>query len=248
MGEAAFSGFTSSLRYLMASLPREHWQGCSGPWDPLIFPPLDSIPQEWSSASMPNYVVYRAAAGGVPDTLQALMDVGLPLNHAVERLGSPLGIAILYQNLDLVRFLLARGADPNSYYPFPRISLLQQAALLQSMVIMRLLINHGATMRGSKALQGAAQAGSVDAAALALGLGEDVDEVFRWDMCDQEEVNNVGTALHVAVRHNQETMVEFLLQRGAKQNLLDGVGGTAKALAAEMGNPRIIRLLKQYGP
>jgi ankyrin repeat protein len=230
----------------MASLPREHWQGCSGPWDPLIFSPLDGTPQEWSGASMPNYVVYRAAAGGVPDALQALMDAGLKLNHPVERLGSPLGIAILYQNLDLIRFLLAKGADPNNYYPFPCISLLHQAALLRSTVIIRLLLDHGATMRGSKALQGAAQVGSVEAAALALELGEDVDEVFRWDMCDQEDVDIIGTALHVAVRHNQEAMVEFLLRRGARQNLLDGAGGTVKTLAVEMGNLRIIRLLQQY--
>src|SRR5689334_4464814 len=106
MGTAAYGGHTNSLRHLMASLPRDHWQGASGPWNPVVVPPLDSIPQEWRAAAMSDYVVYLAAAGGAPDVMQALVDFGLALDHEVERIGSPLGIAILYRKLDLIRFLL----------------------------------------------------------------------------------------------------------------------------------------------
>jgi cytochrome c551/c552 len=247
MGAAAYGGHTNSLRHLIASLPRDHWQGSSGPWDPIVVPPLDTLPQEWRAAAMADYVVYLSAVGGAPDTMQALLDSGLGLNHQIERMGSPLGIAIRFGKIDLIRFLLAKGADPNDQYAFPPISLLNQAALLRSTAIMQLLLDYGAAVEGSMALQGAAETGCIEAAALLLELGADINEVFRWNMSDRD-IDVIGSALHVAVRHEQEAMVEFLLRRGARQDSLDGYGATVKALAVETGNGRIIRLLQQHEP
>ena len=192
---------------------------------------------------MPDYVVYQAAAGGAPNVMQALLDAGLGLDHQVERIGSPLGIAILWGQLDLIRFLLAKGADPNGPYAFPPISFLNQAALLRSTTIMQLLLDHGAAVQGSMALQGAAEGGCISAAGLLLESGADVNEVFRYNLSDRN-VDVIGTALHVAVRHDQEAMVGFLLRRGARQDLVDGDGATARALAAGKENLRILRLFQ----
>jgi hypothetical protein len=247
MGETAYSGKAKSLDHLMTSLPPAHWQGTSGPWEPIVSPPFDSLPKDWLVLRMPDYVVYKAAAGGVTDVMQVLLDAGLGLNHAVERLGSPLGIALLHRKLDLMRFLLTKGADPNNVYQFHPTSLLHQAALSRSTDMMQLLLDHSATMHGSKTLLGAAEGGSVEAAALALDSGADVNEVFRWDLLDDDK-DIIGSALHVAVTHGHEAMVEFLLRRGAKQELLDGDRATVKALAARKGNETIVRLLQQHEP
>jgi hypothetical protein len=249
MGAAAYVGQTDTLRYLIASLPRDHWRGCSGPWDPRIFhtSTYDQGPPEWYPATLSDYVVYKAAAGGAPSVMQLLIDAGLGLNHEVEHMGSPLGIAITNGKLDLIRFLLAKGADPNNLYPSPRVSLLYMAALCRSTVIMQLLLDHGATIRGSEALAGAAEAGCIEAAALALESGADVNEVlYVYNSGEDEDVD--GTALHAAVQHEQEAMVEFLLRRGARQDLLHIFEPTVKELAARIGNARIIRLLEQYEP
>jgi hypothetical protein len=49
------------------------------------------------------------------------------------------------------------------------------------------------------------------------------------------DADAVGSALHVAVWHDQETMVEFLLHRGARQDSLDFDRATVKELAAAKG-------------
>ncbi|KAI8930548.1 hypothetical protein NX059_012160 [Plenodomus lindquistii] len=222
MGEAAYTGRVSVLRHLMADLPKSRWQGSVGPWSPLIMPPVDRIPEEWRVTIMPDYVVYRAAAGGIPDVMQALFDAGLTVDHEVERIGAPLAIATGCNQVTLARFLLAKGANPNKESAFPPVSLLRQAALLPSLVLVQLLLDHGAAVEKSMALQGAAQTGSIEIASCFLDLGADVNEIFRWNMIDGDK-DVIGSALHVAVQHKQEAMVEFLLRRGAKQDLLDGV-------------------------
>jgi ankyrin repeat protein len=108
---------------------------------------------------------------------------------------------------------------------------------------MQLLLDHGATMPGSGDLQGAAKTGDIEAAALALEFGADVNEVLRLDILDDKDLDIIGPPLHVAVEYEPEAMVEFLLRRGARQDLLNGARATAKALAVRKGNPKIIRLL-----
>lgn len=61
------------------------------------------------------------------------------------------------------------------------------------------------------------------------------------------DLDIISSALHIAVRHDQEAMVEFLLRRGAKQDsLLDFDQATPRELAAARGNPAIMCLFDQY--
>ena len=242
MGAAALYGHADSLCHLMTSIPKAHWQGSHGPWDPVvIFQLVEGLPREWHVTRMTDYAVKLAAAGGAIDVIQALEEAGLAFDHIVEHSGSPLGIAIIYRKLDLIRFLLARGANPNGSYSFPMISFLNQAALDGSTDIIQLLLDYGAAFQGSKAWQGAAQGGSIKAAELLLKLGVDMNEILRLDLVDVDR-DVIGTPLHIAIRHYQAAMVEFLLRHGARQDLLDGHGVTAKELAAGLGNPMIVCL------
>jgi ankyrin repeat protein len=245
MGAVAFSGHTNILRYMIDSLPREYWQGGSGPWNPVVTVSSDTIPEEWRASVMSDYVVYMAAAGGIPSSVQTLIDSGMALDHIVERIGSPLGIAIINNRVDLVRFLLEKGANPNQQYEFPFVSLLNKAASIGSLPIMQLLLDHGAVIPDSKALIGAAEEGRIEAAEFLLRSGAVLNEVSRWDISDSA-ADNPGSALHVAVRYNQEAMVNFFLRRGIRQDLLDGYQTTAYTLAIRIGNPSIISLFKQY--
>lgn len=84
-------------------------------------------------------------------------------------------------------------------------------------------------------------------ALLLLDLGTNLNEVFRWNMSDSYNADIISSALHIAVRHDQEAMVEFLLRRGAKQDsLLDFDQATPRELAAARGNPAIMCLFDQY--
>jgi hypothetical protein len=74
----------------------------------------------------------------------------------------------------------------------------------------------------------------------------DINEIFCWDVWNVYRVT--GSALHVAVKHEHEAMVEFLLRRSAKQELLDGDRATVQALAVKKGNDTIVRLLQQHKP
>lgn len=55
-----------------------------------------------------------------------------------------------------------------------------------------------------------------------LTQGADIDEVFRHDLLDDDAAKDtIGTAQHVAVQHDQQDFVRFLLQRRVRKDLTD---------------------------
>ncbi len=241
MATAAYQGHAEILRSLM-NTHIQNMQHADSPWNPTITGRTDDIPQEWTAAKMSDLVVYRATRGGKPHVMQTLMDFGLTPDHEIDKMGSPLGIAIRGEKVDMVRFLLEKGADPNGMYWIPPESFLLKAASLNSPDIMKALQDHGAKLKGSMALRGAAKNGRIDSAKILLEQGADVDEIFLLDLF-QDERDNLGTALHIAAKHKQHEFVNFLLAYGAKQDLKDGDGLTAREAAVAHGNDGIASLL-----
>ncbi|KAF1959242.1 hypothetical protein CC80DRAFT_591298 [Byssothecium circinans] len=103
----------------------------------------------------------------------------------------------------MVRFLLEKGVDPNGRYWIPFDSFLMKTASLSSPNIMISLLDHDAAIQGSLVLSSAAEEGRIDSAKILLERGADINEVFDLDL-DGDEDDIVGTALHVAVKHDQE--------------------------------------------
>ncbi|PVH96603.1 ankyrin [Periconia macrospinosa] len=244
MATAAYHGHSDILRNIMSNFPkgvkpsREAWT--------LPFTSdmeFHRLPKEWKSSAVPDLVVTRAVEGGSVPVVQTLMDFGLEVDYMVDKVGTLLCIALCARKLDMVRFLLEKGADPNDrlwfFTPF-----LMKAASLPEPDIMVALLEHGAELKGSGALQGAAEAGRITAAEILLERGADVDEVFRLGLFDDESIDIKGMALHAAVKHSQEEFVHFLLARGARQDLRDGDGLTAMEVAVAEGNKKMIQLLQ----
>lgn len=239
---AAENGHSNILRYFFTDIPQCR-QSTNGPWNPKVDIQDDDIPEEWRSALLPDLVVLRTIKGAKPAAFQTLMDFGLSVNHPMDKIGSPLTVAIQRQDVEMVRFLLSKGADANDEYWIPNDTVLARAASLPSLAILALLLEHGAKVAGSKALKGAAENGRIDAATMLLARGADINEVFRHNLWnDDVAMDTIGTALHVAVQHDQEDFVRFLLQRRVRTDLTDGEGITPRQLAQAQGKTKMLKL------
>jgi hypothetical protein len=247
MATAAYHGHSDILRNLMNHHRSAGMDPKYTPWNPPIPRGEDAkdIPQEFRDSIMPDLVVMEAGAGGEPRVMQTLMDFGMPVDLIMDKVGTPLSVAIPNGKHELVRFLLAKGANPNDQFWISFEPFLMRAASLPKPDIMVALLDNGARMKGGRALEGAAEKGRIEAAEILLKRGADVDEIFRMGLFDDKPQFDVrGTALHVAVKNDQEEFVRFLLERGVRRDLRDGDGRTALEVAVVEGKEEMMRLLQ----
>lgn len=245
MGTAAENGHANILRYLLTDMPQCQ-QATDGPWNPQDDIQAHEVPEQWRlSVMLPDFVVLRTIRGAKPAAFQTLMDFGLSVHHLMDKIGTPITVAIRRQDLEMVRFLLSKGADPNDQYWIPNDTVLARAAYLPSLKIVALLLEHGANVQTSQALMGAAESGRVDSATILLDHGADINEVFRHHLYDDDDSRDtIGTALHVAITHDQEGFVRFLLRRGARTDLADAEGFTPRQLAQAQEKTEMVNLLR----
>ena len=153
--------------------------------------------------------------------------------------------AAKYGHIDLVRFLIAQGADVNMG------NILGDTALSLAVAwghknIVQLLLEHDAdvnipTVQGSTPLMVAARAGRIDMARMLLARGANIDWTPVSNTMSQEGV----TALITAAMFGQTDMVRFLLKNGAEVNRRMGFGGDT---ALDRANTQeMVRLLKAAG-
>ncbi len=154
-----------------------------------------------------------------PDVLACLLDAGLDIDYRIPGyIGTPLTGASAFAKVELIKSLLARGADRNlencGWGQFHLKPL--AAAAAQGMVrdedaaeAMKVLLDGGGRWEGSAALQLAAKAGKVECVKLLVGRGADVDEI----------VTRVEgkSALRLAKESGCEEVVRILNAQGAKE-------------------------------
>jgi cytohesin len=145
-----------------------------------------------------------------------------------------------------VQWLVAHGADPNANLFSGSAHAIKLGARRASPAMLRLLLDHGAPVRGVRALAHAAELGCADAVALLLERGADANEMADSALLpDAERAEGVGTALHAAARGGHARVVALLLAHGAERRVRDPRGQTAREVAAERGYAAAVALLDE---
>lgn len=107
-------------------------------------------------------LVYAATGSGSIKVHQVLLENGMDVNKYLELEGSPLVSACEAGNFELVRFLLAQGADPNNGYFMDYEALIWAiVGSHASLEIVKLLLGHGTLVKGTGALIAAAENGNL---------------------------------------------------------------------------------------
>ncbi|RDW83783.1 ankyrin repeat domain-containing protein [Aspergillus mulundensis] len=141
----------------------------------------------------------------------------------------PNTLSLSLDDLDMVQFLLSRGADPNqSYYRFPIWTALEGAAAFNSIPVIEALIDAGAELKSRRVLARAAGKGRIDVVKYLLDRGAPIDTNPRL----YDEVNKsfyydeivFRSALCEAAFTGQAEVVQLLLERGADPTVRDTDG------------------------
>lgn len=257
---AARDGQAEVVRYLFDTLLECRLRK---PWSPAIPEGINSwndIPRKWRIGE--DFVIFNAIEGTDPIAIfQVFFDYGMSPNYNLERMISPLALAIP-NRLELAKFLLEKGANPNGHYTFVEETFLCAAARAQKPDMIDLFIKHGARIQGSNALQDAAAYRRICNAERLLELGANINEVFKKTEHAPISEPNVysrdivlGSALHCAVKggtlnfpvtDSPADMVRFLLERGARTDIVDGNGKTALQVARRAGMRDVIKVFEEY--
>ncbi len=187
------------------------------------------------------------------NALQKLLDGGLDPNLiGVENYqASLLNIACRNNSIDMVKLLLANGADVNIKGHGDYTALMWAAESAKTTEIMELLIDKGADIHpvaqdGVNALIKAifgvlSDSGSLEAVKLLINNGMDVNYAI-----DDEGAPGYN-ALMFAVRWGKIEVVKYLISAGADVNTKAGEGDTPLSIAADEEFAEIIKLLKDSG-
>ena len=128
-------------------------------------------------------------------------------------------------NLDMVQFLLSRGADPNANHTSGMSRALELGAFHSSTPVLDALLDAGAVLKGRSALPNAAGSGRTDVVAYLLDRGAAINEIpDNPDILENALKLGVKNALCEAAWRGQPAVVKLLLERGADASVRETAG------------------------
>lgn len=196
---------------------------------------------------------YLATFGGL-DCYRLIYERDPTLLHATfEYSGDALQLAVFRSDVDLLNFLLNHGCDPgriitnNTPLWAHRYVPIETAVLCSGSEIARILIRHGASLKGTAALDLAASLGKRNRLEMVVCLvqeGADINAVGQGyetsRLCERW-----GPPLNSAIEAQHVEIVEYLLEKGANPWIKDAGGENAIEKASGVHNDSIIRLLQR---
>jgi ankyrin repeat protein len=151
---------------------------------------------------------------------------------------TPLHLACIRQNYQIIQFLLHNGADINAMCynrtPLYLVTLYGFTDLVEE------FLKHGALpnimCKDISPLHLAASKGIVELCSVLLKYGADVSILGE----------KYGTPLHVAVKLDHKYIAKFLLENGANIELQNGEGETPLHIASQKGNIELVKTLISF--
>ena len=176
--------------------------------------------------------------------IRKLIDAGADVNVINKDGSTPLLIALLNRQTEIVKLLLKAGADVNkaSHYgltPLHSASASGQIEVVKLLLAAKADVNK-APHNGPTPLHLASVSGKIEVVKLLLAAKADVNKT----------AHNGITPLYVASENGQTEVVKLLLESGADVNVKIEKGGkenTALNVAKTKSHSRIVELLKKYG-
>jgi ankyrin repeat protein/L-ascorbate metabolism protein UlaG (beta-lactamase superfamily) len=199
-------------------------------------------PNEESPDGQPPLTL--AAGGGKRDAVRLLLDRGADAKYCHNGFFSALVASFWHPDVEIVRMLLAAGADATIATPVAG-GVLHRAAMSPNVPveIVRMLVEAGAdvnvkTSEGVTPLLVACDKGSTDIAKFFVSKGADAKVAGGTFQ---------ATGLHAAAANGYTDLAEFLMASGAPVNAKDNSAHTPLYYADRCGNTAIAKALKAKG-
>ncbi|TGJ81240.1 hypothetical protein E0Z10_g7527 [Xylaria hypoxylon] len=206
------------------------------------------------SRSLLNNELYDQACFSLsPAVFAVLLAHGLDLNeYHSEYVGDALSLAAYHGNVELARFLLEKGADPNQTWGYQEHEAGVWATIgpNPSPEILRLMLQHGWTQKESTAHIAAAELGNLEVLKLLIEANHGADLEYSepwWGVPTENEGDQCGTALYRAALKGRDEVVAYLLEKGANPRFKDKMGRSCFWAAREGGNERAMQMLEESG-